>query len=131
MASNGDLEILFPQWDVPFTDANGRLTRHGIELILRLIRRTGGDGGGEGQLTSADVLGLEALISLPIDLNSQAAGLAIALGQVWAAIAALQQSIPAFGEVVSAPSASAGLSEMTMASGMSQSSMSEMTFARV
>ncbi|MFW6851820.1 hypothetical protein ACODYM_11045 [Burkholderia gladioli] len=125
------LNANIPPPNVPFIDSTGRVNPVWWMFLLQLFRRTGDQSGGDGQLTLGDILALEADIPVPIDIAAQVAQLSTALGQVFAAIAALQQTAPAFGEVMGVSSIAAGLGEMTMASGMSQSSMSEMTFARV
>ncbi|WP_186092271.1 hypothetical protein [Burkholderia gladioli] len=131
MAKEIDLATQFPNWNVKPLDANGNWSRPWLEFWIKLFQRAGQQSGGDGQLTIADVLGLQADIPLPVDISAQAAQLTIALQQAFAAIAVLQQTSPAFGEVMGTANATSSLGEMTMASGMSQSSMSEMTFARV
>ncbi|MBW5285944.1 hypothetical protein [Burkholderia gladioli] len=131
MAKEIDLATQFPNWNVKPLDANGNWSRPWLEFWIKLFQRAGQQSGGDAQLTIADVLGLQADIPLPVDISAQAAQLTIALQQAFAAIAVLQQTAPAFGEVMGTASTASSLGEMTMASGMSQSSMSEMTFARV
>ncbi|WLE58390.1 hypothetical protein GIY62_14770 [Burkholderia plantarii] len=117
-----------PGPNAPFTDANFKATPAFWNFLFMLFRRTGGEGGGDGQLTVADVLGLEADIPLPFDTAHQILELSLGLQQAFAAISALQQAIPAFGEVYGGavqaavlpdvcgvPSAPAPLTEMTFA----------------
>ncbi|WP_369050356.1 hypothetical protein [Burkholderia gladioli] len=125
------LNANMPAPNVPFIDSTGRVNPVWWMFLLQLFRRTGDQSGGDGQLTIGDILALETDIPMPIDISAQAAQLTTALQQAFAAIAVLQQTAPAFGEVMGTASATSSLGEMTMASGMSQSSMSEMTFASV
>jgi hypothetical protein len=134
----------FPPPNLPFTDANGLPNRVWIEFLMRIFQRTGGTTGGDGQLTNADVFGLEADIGQPVDIAEQVASLSIALGQAFAAIGALQQASPAFGEVFAVAGidqffpdvmpilgADAPLSELTLATPTQLSQITDMTEARV
>lgn len=78
-------------------------------FLLQLYRRTGDQTGGDGQLTTADVLGLETDIPQPVDISAQVAVLGISLQQAFAAIGSLQQAIPGFGEIFAAAGVSQGI----------------------
>ncbi|MEK6418426.1 MAG: hypothetical protein V4801_02400 [Burkholderia gladioli] len=131
MSTPSSLNANIPPPNVPFIDGSGRVNQVWWMFLLQLFRRTGAELGGDGQLTVGDVLALEADIPVPVDIAAEVVRLGIALQQVFAAFAAIQQAGPAFGEVWATPSTSAALTEMTLAPGAPQSSMSEMTFPSV
>lgn len=145
MAKEVDLVAQFPNWNVKPLDANGNWSRPWLEFWIKLFQRQGGQSGGDGQLTIGDVLGLQADIPAPVDISAQVAQLSIGLQQAFAAIAAIQQSIPGFGEAFAQASFQAvmpdvmGMStaqgaqaaEPVFATAAGASSLSEMTFARV
>lgn len=131
MSAPSSFNVNIPPPNAPFMDDSGRVNQVWWMFLLQLFRRTGDESGGDGQLTIDDVLALEADIPVPIDIATEVARLGIALQQVFAALAAIQQAGPTFGEVWAAPSAPAALAEMTMAPGAPQSSMSDMTFPSV
>jgi hypothetical protein len=56
-----------PLINSPFVDKNGNITEAWFIFLVQLFRRTGGTGGGDGNLTLADVLSLEA-IQAPISV---------------------------------------------------------------
>lgn len=124
------LNANIPPPNVPFIDGTGRVNPVWWMFLLQLFRRTGDQSGGDGQLTIGDVLSLETDIPLPVDISAQVAQLSTALGQAFAAIAVLQQSIPGFGEVFAQPAPS-GLAEQVFATPSGIDSMADMTFARV
>lgn len=54
-----NLQANVPLVSVPFVDKNGNVTEAWFIFLIQLWRRTGSGGGGNGQLTVADVLALE------------------------------------------------------------------------
>ncbi len=118
-----------PGPNVPFTDAGGRPTQAFWYFLASLARQMAGGGGGDGQLTLADVLGLEADVPLPFDAAHQIVELSLGLQQAFAAIGALQQSIPAFGEVFGGAVQAIALPDVCGAPS-AQVPLTEMTFAR-
>lgn len=118
-------------------DANGNVIGHGevteawFIFLIQLLRRTGGMSGGDGQLTIGDVLALEAEIPFPIDIAQQVSTLTIALQQVMASVAAIQQSLSAVGESFSPVSSVNSVSDQTLTTGTDIPHVTEMTFARV
>ncbi|WP_186068603.1 hypothetical protein [Burkholderia gladioli] len=134
-----------PSPNVLFIDSTGRVNPVWWRFLLQLFRRTGDQSGGDGQITIGDILSLESNIPLPVDISAQVAELSIGLQQAFAAIAAIQQSIPGFGEAFAQASVQAvvpdvmGMStaqgaqaaEPVFATAAGASSLSEMTFARV
>ncbi|ATF86883.1 hypothetical protein MJ546_33890, partial [Burkholderia gladioli] len=132
MAKEVDLVAQFPNWNVKPLDANGNWSRPWLEFWIKLFQRQGGQSGGDGQLTIGDVLGLQADIPAPVDISAQVAQLSIGLQQAFAAIAAIQQAIPGFGEAFAQASGQgAQAAEPVFATAAGASSLSEMTFARV
>lgn len=92
----------FPPPNLPFDGPDGMPNRIWVEFLMRMFKRTGGSTGGDGQLTFGDVIGLEADIAQPVDMAAQVAELGIALQQAFAAISAVRDAVPAFGEVSAA-----------------------------
>lgn len=126
-----NLQTEIPLINAPLTDGKGYITEAWFIFLLQLLRRTGGQSGGDGQLTIGDVLALEAEIPFPIDIAQQVSTLAIGLQQVAASVAAIQQSLSAVGESFSPASNVSSVSEQTLATGIDIPHVTEMTFARV
>lgn len=125
-----DYSAPMPHYNTPLAGADGRtMNEVWFRLIWTLIRRTGGEPGGGIQLSVAEILGLEADIPLPFDAAHQIVELSLGLQQAFAAIAALQLSIPAFGEVFGDAGQVAVLPDVCGALS-AQAPLTEMTFAR-
>jgi hypothetical protein len=101
-------------------DSKGSLTPQWRQFFLTLFNRTGGTGGNDSAALLAlieglqkalddlaaeingDVLALEPTVFPSVDIGAQLSVLGISVEQAFAAIAAIQQAIPAYGEAFSA-----------------------------